>query len=108
MADARVSLPPDVRRGQPFEVRISIRHAMETGYRTDETGKSEYFSGVQLQTGAFQARRGRGGFYFEYDFSRGMSATGIKVLHFPTCHQGDNVIEVGVFHLAGADGLAIF
>jgi sulfur-oxidizing protein SoxZ len=40
MADARVSLPPDVRRGQPFEVRISIRHAMETGYRTDETGKA--------------------------------------------------------------------
>jgi len=39
MADARISLPQDIRRGEPFEVRISIRHAMETGYRTDETGK---------------------------------------------------------------------
>jgi sulfur-oxidizing protein SoxZ len=39
MADARISLPPDARRGQSFEVRVSIRHAMETGYRTDETGK---------------------------------------------------------------------
>jgi len=40
MADARITVPPKVQRGSPFEVRIIIRHPMETGYRTDETGKS--------------------------------------------------------------------
>ena len=39
MADARIQLPPMVRRGENFEVRIAIRHAMETGYRVDEVGK---------------------------------------------------------------------
>lgn len=40
MADARVSIPDRVTRGEPFEVRIQIRHPMETGYRTDDIGKS--------------------------------------------------------------------
>lgn len=40
MPDSRVNVPGKVTRGEPFEVRISIRHAMETGYRMDEGGKS--------------------------------------------------------------------
>jgi sulfur-oxidizing protein SoxZ len=40
MADARVNIPARVTRGEPFEVRIQIRHPMETGYRTDDMGKS--------------------------------------------------------------------
>jgi len=39
MADSRVSVPKEARRGEPFEVRISIRHPMETGYRTNESGE---------------------------------------------------------------------
>ncbi len=39
MADARIIVPAEARRGEPFEVRITIRHDMETGYRTDTTGK---------------------------------------------------------------------
>jgi len=38
MAYARVQVPPEVRRGEAFEVRISIRHPMETGYRVDDVG----------------------------------------------------------------------
>lgn len=38
MADSRVSVAPESRRGEAFEVRISIRHTMETGYRTDSAG----------------------------------------------------------------------
>lgn len=38
MPDARILVPPENRRGEPFEVRLSIRHAMETGYRSDATG----------------------------------------------------------------------
>jgi len=39
MADSRVNVPQVARRGEPFEVRISIRHPMETGYRTNESGE---------------------------------------------------------------------
>jgi len=40
VSDARISVPSSVPRGVPFEVRIQIRHPMETGYRTDENGRS--------------------------------------------------------------------
>ncbi|MEO8754775.1 MAG: thiosulfate oxidation carrier complex protein SoxZ [Casimicrobiaceae bacterium] len=40
MPDARISIPGKPVRGEPFEVRIQIRHPMETGYRTDDVGKS--------------------------------------------------------------------
>ena len=40
MADSRVAVPGKIVRGQPFEVRISVRHPMETGYRMDNAGKS--------------------------------------------------------------------
>ena len=39
MADARIQIPPQVKRGESFEVKIAIRHAMETGYRVDDVGK---------------------------------------------------------------------
>ncbi|MBL8384538.1 MAG: thiosulfate oxidation carrier complex protein SoxZ [Burkholderiales bacterium] len=39
MADARVQVPAQVRRGESFEVKILIRHAMETGYRLTDEGK---------------------------------------------------------------------
>lgn len=40
MPDARIGLPAAVKRGDTVEVRISIRHPMETGYRLDEMGKA--------------------------------------------------------------------
>lgn len=40
MPNARITVPDRVTRGASFEVRIQIRHPMETGYRTDEMGKS--------------------------------------------------------------------
>jgi len=39
MAFARIQVPAAVRRGEAFEVRLSIRHPMETGYRVDDAGK---------------------------------------------------------------------
>ena len=40
MAFARIVLPPAVAKGQPVEVRLSIRHPMETGFRVDDSGHS--------------------------------------------------------------------
>lgn len=39
MADARIQVPAQIKRGEPFEVKVIIRHAMETGYRLTDDGK---------------------------------------------------------------------
>jgi sulfur-oxidizing protein SoxZ len=36
---ALVRLPPSLRRGEAFEVRTTLAHAMETGYRRDGDGR---------------------------------------------------------------------
>jgi len=39
MAAARVQVAPQAGRGEAVEVKISIRHPMETGFRVDDVGK---------------------------------------------------------------------
>jgi len=40
MANARIQVPTTVKKGEVFEVRVLIRHPMETGYRRDEVGRA--------------------------------------------------------------------
>ena len=40
MARALITVPPNVRRGEVFSVRVLIAHAMETGLRADADGKT--------------------------------------------------------------------
>jgi sulfur-oxidizing protein SoxZ len=39
MAQSRIQLPPQARRGEAVEVRILIQHPMETGFRRDAAGQ---------------------------------------------------------------------
>lgn len=39
MARTLIHVPPGIRRGEVFEVRATIAHPMETGYRTDDQGR---------------------------------------------------------------------
>lgn len=39
MARTLIHLPSGLRRGEPFEVRTTIAHPMETGYRPDANGR---------------------------------------------------------------------
>lgn len=39
MARPLINVPPSVRRGEVFEVRILIAHPMESGQRRDEVGR---------------------------------------------------------------------
>jgi len=39
MANTRIQVPTEVTPGQIFEVRMLIRHPMETGFRHDDVGK---------------------------------------------------------------------
>jgi sulfur-oxidizing protein SoxZ len=36
----RVQVPPSVRKGEPFEIRVLVQHPMETGYRRDLNGQA--------------------------------------------------------------------
>jgi sulfur-oxidizing protein SoxZ len=36
----KLQVPPTVRKGEPFEVRVLVQHPMETGYRRDLNGQS--------------------------------------------------------------------
>ena len=37
--DSRLQVPPEIKAGEVFAVRIVIRHPMETGLRFDNSGK---------------------------------------------------------------------
>ncbi len=39
MANTRIQIPAVLQRGEVFEVRLLIRHSMETGGRHDDTGR---------------------------------------------------------------------
>ena len=36
----RVQVPPKVRTGEPFEIRVLVQHPMETGLRRDMDGRA--------------------------------------------------------------------
>lgn len=36
----RIQVPPTIRKGEPFEVKVLVQHPMETGYRRDLNGQS--------------------------------------------------------------------
>ena len=36
----RVQVPPSVKKGEPFEVRVLVQHPMETGFRRDTNGQA--------------------------------------------------------------------
>jgi sulfur-oxidizing protein SoxZ len=35
----RIQVAPEVKRGAPFDVRVIVQHAMETGFRRDYEGR---------------------------------------------------------------------
>lgn len=39
MSNVRIQVPATVKQGEVFEVRLLIRHPMETGFRRDEVGR---------------------------------------------------------------------
>jgi sulfur-oxidizing protein SoxZ len=39
LAPARISMPPEAKRGDSVEIKALVRHPMETGYRVDSVGQ---------------------------------------------------------------------
>jgi sulfur-oxidizing protein SoxZ len=40
MARTLIHIPPQIRRGEAFEVRTTIAHPMETGFRANDSGQT--------------------------------------------------------------------
>jgi sulfur-oxidizing protein SoxZ len=40
MVGAKIQVPAEARRGEAIEIRLLIRHPMETGFRRDEVGNA--------------------------------------------------------------------
>ena len=47
---SRIQVPPRVRRGEVFAVRVALAHPMETGFRHDESGKTTPYNVINSFT----------------------------------------------------------
>jgi len=53
---SRIQVPPSVRRGEVFAVRVALAHPMETGFRHDENGRNTPYNVVNRFTCRYNGR----------------------------------------------------
>jgi sulfur-oxidizing protein SoxZ len=83
----RVQVPPSVKRGEPFEVRVLVQHPMETGFRRDLDGQSIPTNIVDKMTCTYGGRE-----VFSAELGTGMSAN--PYISFFTVAQSSGEIVV--------------
>jgi len=88
MAFARIQLPPSVKRGDPIEVRISIRHPMETGFRVDDVGRT-----IARNTLRDLVCRYRGAEVFRASLGSGIAANPYLRFYVTATESGEMVFE---------------
>lgn len=66
---ARVQIPPIVRRGEVFEIRVLLQHPMETGYRFDVLGSAVPKNVIHTLTVDYAGQR-----IFQAEMGTGISA----------------------------------
>ena len=47
---SRIQIPPAVKRGEVFAVRVALAHPMETGFRHDEYGRNTPYNVINTFT----------------------------------------------------------
>ena len=84
---ALVTLPPQVKRGEPFTVRALVAHPMETGHRTSAEGERlarDIVRRVEVRLD--------GELVFAADLHPAIAAN--PYIAFPLVVQGDGTLEV--------------
>lgn len=84
MSLARIQLPEQAARGEAVEVRISIRHPMETGFRRDEAGARQRRNAIVALVCRY-----RGTEVFRAITSPGIAANPTLVFHLRADRTGD-------------------
>jgi sulfur-oxidizing protein SoxZ len=84
----RIALPPSVKRGETFPVRVIVQHPMETGFRRDYDGKT-----IPLNIVDRLACRYGGREVFRAELGSGISANPYLVFHVLATESGPLEVE---------------
>ena len=84
----RVSIPPSVRRGEAFEIRVLVQHPMETGFRRDMNGQAIPMNVVDKLVCRYAGRE-----VFRAELGTGMAANPYLVFYAIADASGEIVIE---------------
>ena len=84
----RVQVPPTVKRGEPFEVRVLVQHPMETGFRRDLDGQSIPTHIVDRMSATYGGRQ-----VFSAALGTGMSANPYIAFFTVAQASGELVVE---------------
>lgn len=84
----RVQVPPSVKKGEPFEVRVLVQHPMETGFRRDVNGQT-----VPMHVVTRLAARYAGREVFRADLGTGISANPYFSFFVMAAESAELVVE---------------
>jgi sulfur-oxidizing protein SoxZ len=84
----RVQVPPTVKRGEPFEVRVLVQHPMETGFRRDLDGQAIPTNIVDKMSCTYGAR-----VVFSAELGTGISANPYIAFYAVARESGEIVVE---------------
>ncbi len=84
----RVQVPPTVKRGEPFEVRVLVQHPMETGFRRDLDGQAIPINIVDKMSVRLGERE-----VFSAEFGSGVSANPYVAFFATAQASGELVVE---------------
>lgn len=84
----RVQLPPSVKKGEAFEVRVLVQHPMETGFRRDANGRTIPVHVVTSLVARYAGRE-----VFRADLGTGVSANPYLGFFVRAQESGELVIE---------------
>lgn len=85
---ARITLPPEIKRGAVISARIVILHAMETGYRFDIQGRNIPKNVIHSLTASYL-----GEVIFRAEMGSGMSANPSLQFHFVADKSGELIVD---------------
>ncbi len=86
MINGKIQVPPSVKAGEAFEVRVLIQHPMETGFRRDLNGLAIPLHIVDRLSCTLGGKE-----IFRAEFGSGMSANPY-VAFFATASQGGELV----------------
>ena len=88
MTGARIQVPAQVRRGEAFEVKILIRHPMESGFNYTDDGKPIARNVIRLVTCRYNGVE-----VFRIEPSSGVAANPLFIFYVTARDSGELVFE---------------
>ena len=84
----KIQVPPTVKRGEPFEVKVLVQHPMETGFRRDLDGHAIPMNIVNSLACSYGGRE-----VFRAEFGSGVSANPFVAFYVVASGSGELVVE---------------